>query len=157
MVVLFDSSQGQILYDGDKQINVVVPAALGNKTSAQLIVNVDGVQSAPLTVPVAQSSPVIFNGGVLNQDGKLNSPAEPAHLPNILQIFATGMSGGGAITARLNGAVVDPPVYGGPAPGLVGVQQVNVQLPAGLTGTTADIAVCQQAVCSPVMHVNIAQ
>ncbi len=157
VVVLFDSSQAQILYDGDKQINVVVPAALGNKSSAQLIVNVDGVQSVPLTVPVAQFSPVIFNGGVLNQDGKLNSPAQPAHLPNILQIFATGMSGPGAITARLNGAVVDPPVYGGPAPGLVGVQQVNVQLPAGLTGSTADIAVCQQAVCSPVVHVNIAQ
>jgi uncharacterized protein (TIGR03437 family) len=164
VVVAFDGLPGQILFDSDKQINVVVPAGLGNKSSSQLVVTVDGNQTAPLTVSLAEFSPVIFTHGVLNQDGKVNRPDQPAHLPSVLQIFATGLSGNGAITARVNGAVVDPPAFGGPAPGLVGVQQVNVQLPATLTGTTADVSVCggiagkpDQAVCSPAMQVTIAQ
>ncbi len=161
--VQFDGLPGQVLFDGDKQINVVVPIGLGKKASAQLIVVVDGSQTVPQTVPLAEFGPVIFNGGVLNQDGQINSADRPATLPSILQIFATGLSGNGAITARINGVIVDPPAFGGAAPGLAGVQQVNVQLPGDLTGATADVSVCggtpgkpDQAVCSPVVKVTLA-
>ena len=39
---------------------------------------VDGVSSAPLTVPLADLSPGIFNTGILNQDNSINSPSNPA-------------------------------------------------------------------------------
>ena len=80
-----------------------------------------------------------------------------------LQIFATGLSGTGTITARVNGNAVEP-AFAGAAPGIPGVQQVNVQLPEGLTGSTAAVSVCggiagmsSQATCSPAVQVAIAQ
>jgi len=63
----------------------------------------------------------------------------------------------------VNGNVIDP-LFGGPAPGLVGVQQVNVQLPDSLMGGTAQVSVCggvagmpNQAACSPAVQVAISQ
>lgn len=160
----FDGLPAQLLFDSSTQINLVVPAGLGNKASSQLVLIVDGNNSVAQTVPLAAFGPGIFKNGILNQDGKTNDSSHPARAASILQIFATGLSGNGAITARVNGTVIDPPVYGGPAPGLAGVQQVNVQLPTGLTGTAAQIEVCGgppgqpgEAVCSPAVQVAIRQ
>jgi uncharacterized protein (TIGR03437 family) len=164
VVVGFDGSPAQILFDSDTQINVVVPAVLGNKSSSQMVVVVDGTSSLTQTVPLAGFGPGIFKGGVLNQDGSSNGPEHPSQLARVLQIFATGLSGNGQITVRINGAVIDSLDFGGPAPGLAGVQQVNVRLPAGLTGASAEVSVCggipgkpDQAVCSPAVQVAIAQ
>jgi len=162
--VSFDGFAGQVLYDGATQINVVVPSALANKTATQLVVTIDGSESVAQTLNVSSSDPGIFQGGVLNQDYKVNGSGRPAKPQSFLQIFATGMSGSGAITAKINDTVIDPPAYGGVAPGLSGVQQVNVQLPAGLSGTTANVKVCigpagapDQAQCSPAVPVVISQ
>lgn len=119
---------------------------------------------APQTVPLGAFGPGIFKNGILDQNGLVNGANAPAKAGSILQIFATGLSGVGSITARVNGAVIDSPVYAGPAPGIPGVQQVNVRLPAGLTGTTAAVEVCggvssqaDQATCSPAAQVAISQ
>jgi uncharacterized protein (TIGR03437 family) len=164
VVVGFDGSPARILFDSNTQINVVVPAVLGTKASSQLVVVVDGTSSLTQTVPLAAFGPGIFKGGVLNQDGSANATDHPAHLPSVLQIFATGLSGNGQITARINGAVIDSLEFGGPAPGLAGVQQVNLKLPTGLTGSSAEVSVCggipgkpDQAVCSPTVQVAITQ
>jgi uncharacterized protein (TIGR03437 family) len=124
---------------------------------------VDGASSVTKPVVLAGFSPGIFANGILNQDGQVNSTSHPAQGTSILQIYATGLSGSGVITARVNGKVVDP-IYGGVAPGIAGVQQVNVQLPDGLTGPTAQVSVCggvagmaSQAICSPAVQVAIAQ
>src|SRR5580693_3387157 len=156
VTVTFGGMPAQVLFDSSTQINVLVPSGLGSQTSAQLIVVVDGNQMAPQTVPLAEFAPGIFKNGILNQDGSVNGPSHAAKLPSVLQIFATGLSGNGSITARINGTAVDP-AYGGPAPGIAGVQQVNVPLPAGLAGTTAAIEVCGAAMCSPAVQVTIAQ
>ncbi len=160
VVVGFDGTPGQVLFDSTKQINVVVPSSLGNKTSAQLVVIVDGSDSVPQTVPLAPFNPGIFSNGILNRDGTVNGSSHPAPPMSVLQIFATGLSGNGEITATLNGNAIATE-YGGPAPGLPGVQQVNVQLPAGLPGSTAQVAVCgtvkgSQSTCSPAVQVMLA-
>ena len=159
----FGGLPAQILFDNDTQINVVVPAGLGKVTSSQLVVEVDGASSLTQPVSVAQFDPGIFGGGIVNQDGEINGQQHPAKAGTILQIYATGLSNDGTITARVNGTVVDP-AYGGPAPGLTGVQQVNIQLPDDLTGATAQVSVCggtagagAQAVCSPAVKVAITQ
>jgi uncharacterized protein (TIGR03437 family) len=163
VVVTFGGLTAKVLFDNSTQINVVVPTVLGSVTSSQLVVVVDGVSSLTQSISVAGFSPGIFGSGILNQDGQINGPNHPAQPGTILQIYATGLSGSGAITARVNGNIIDP-LFGGPAPGLVGVQQVNVQLPASLPGGTAQVSVCggvagmpNQATCSPAVQVAITQ
>ena len=84
---------------------------------------------------------------MLNQDGSINSPAERAPRGTIVTIFATGqgsiippiptgkpapnspLSGPGNVTAaigRINARVL----FAGMTPGLVGLMQVNAQVPA---------------------------
>ena len=161
--VSFDGLPAKILFDSDTQINLLVPAALAGKQSSQMIVIVDSNASAAQTVALAPFAPGIFQNGILNQDNSLNSATHPAARGSIIQIFATGLSGSGAITGRIGGQVIDPPIYGGPAPGIPGVQQVNLRLPAGLVGTSVNVQVCggvagvpDQAVCSPAVAVPLA-
>jgi uncharacterized protein (TIGR03437 family) len=158
----FDGLSSEVFFSNDTQINLLVPAGLGAaKTSAQVVVTVDGTASAPFQVSLAPFAPGIFSNGVLNQDYTLNDSAHPAAAASVIQIFATGLSGG-VITAKIGSQVVDQPYYGGPAPGFDGLQQVDLILPADLTGSTVDVSVCggpttSQVVCSPPFSVAISQ
>ena len=159
VAVTLNGMSAEVLFANSTQINILVPVALGTQTSAQAIVTVDGVSSAPQTVILAPMAPAIFPGAVLNQDYSVNSAASPAAAGSIIQIFATGLSGPGAISARVAGRVITNLYYAGPAPGLDGVQQVDLALPADLASTTVDVAVCgntgAQDVCSPAAKLSI--
>jgi uncharacterized protein (TIGR03437 family) len=164
--VTFNGTPGQVLFSNATQINVVVPSSLGGRlgtaASAQVIVTVDGNSSAPLTVNLASFAPGIFANGVLNQDYSVNSATQPASPGSVIQIYATGLSGTGVITANIGSEVVTQPYYAGPAPGFAGLQQVDLILPTGLTGDTVNVSVCggttaAQVVCSPAVAVAISQ
>jgi uncharacterized protein (TIGR03437 family) len=162
LAVTFDGLAAQILFSNDTQINLVVPSALQSKTSAQMVVQVNGMASASQTVMLAPFAPGIFKNGVLNQDNSVNAPNQPAQLGTVIQVFATGLSGNGVITARLADRVINQPYYGGPAPGLPGVQQVDLVVPDDLTVSTAAVSVCggltlEVVVCSPSVQLNLAQ
>ena len=162
LAVTFDGLPGQILFGNDTQINVLIPAALQSKTSTQVVVTANGVASAPQNVSLTAFAPGIFKGGVLNQDNSVNGPNNPAQTGSVIQIFATGLSSTGVITARIGDQVINQPYYGGPAPGLNGVQQVDLMIPAGLTGDSAAVSVCggltiDLVVCSPPVTVNLGQ
>jgi uncharacterized protein (TIGR03437 family) len=156
VAVSFNAIPAKLLYTGASQINLQVPAELALKTTAQMIVTVDG-QSAAQTVALALVSPAIFNGGVLNQDNTLNSASHPADLGSVIQIFATGLlsPGSGTISARIAGRNIPTPSYAGPAPGIPGLQQVNLSVPADLPAGATPLQVCavaadpNQPVCSP--------
>ena len=157
--VTFDGLVAPLLYTGAQQINLQVPPGLGAKATAQLVVTVDGVASAPQTVTLAAVAPGIFNPGILNQDNSVNGPNNPAPAGSIVQIYATGLGTGTAVTARIANDTIASPYYGGPAPGLIGVQQVNIAVPADVGAGPADIEVCgstgAQAVCSPAGKIYI--
>ncbi len=162
--VLFDEMPAKLLYTSDAQINLMVPDELAARPSASMVVTVDGVSSAARTVMLAPFTPAIFPGAVLNQDYSVNNAAAPAHPGDVIQIFATGLSGTGTITARINGSPVNVPYYAGPAPGLDGVQQVDLLLPGDLAGVSAEVAVCgasaskpEQTLCSASAKVVLAQ
>ena len=154
--VTFDAVPAKLLYTGASQINLRVPAELALRTTAQMIVIVDG-QSAAQTVALALVSPAIFNSGILNQDNSVNSASHPADLGSVIQIFATGLlsPGSGPITARIAGRDIPTPSYAGPAPGIPGLQQVNLIVPADLPAGPTQLQVCavgsdsNQPVCSP--------
>src|SRR5260370_35015653 len=101
----------------------------------------EGFRGAPQGSGLAPLAPAIFKNGVLNQDYSLNAAGSGAQPGSVIQIFATGLAGNGAITAKIGDRVIEQPNYAGPAPGLIGVQQVNVALPSDMTGPAANAAV----------------
>jgi uncharacterized protein (TIGR03437 family) len=160
--VTFNSVPGEVLFSNATQINVVVPASLGADTSAQVVVTVNGTASPPLTVHLAPSDPGIFTPGVLNQNNTVNSSKQPAAPGSVIQIYATGLPDTGVISAMIGSQIVAQPYYAGPAPGLAGVQQVDLILPADLAGNTVNVSVCAGAPplaanCSTTVAVAIAQ
>jgi len=111
-----------------------------------------GTASEPVTV--AAVSPGIFmvgtEGAILNQDGTLNGPSNPAQRGQYISIYCAGLGAtvakGGfqtvtaATSVVLNGTAVAPS-FAGLVPGFVGLYQINVTVPPslapGLTGTLA--------------------
>jgi uncharacterized protein (TIGR03437 family) len=157
VAVTFNAVPAKLLYTGAAQINLQVPPQLALRTSALMIVTVDG-QSAAQTVALAVVAPAIFNPGILNQNNTVNGAANPAALGSVIQIFATGLNspGSGAITARIAGRDIPKPYYGGDAPGIPGLQQVNLIVPADIAPGATQVQVCavgadpsSQPVCSP--------
>jgi uncharacterized protein (TIGR03437 family) len=143
--VTFDGSAATLFYVGASQINLQVPASLGSKTSATLVVTVDGSSSAPQTVALAPVWPAIFAHGVLNQDYTENRAGTAAKAGSILQIFATGIPTSATVSVQIADRKNLIPLYAGAAPGLTGVQQVNAAIPADLAAATAQLIVCATA------------
>jgi uncharacterized protein (TIGR03437 family) len=143
--VTFDGSAAILLYVGVTQINLQVPVSLGSKTSASLVVTVDGSSSAPLTVALAPVWPAIFPHGVLNQDYTENKAGTPAKAGSVLQIFATGIPTSATVSVQIADRKNLIPLYAGAAPGLTGVQQVNVAIPADLGSGATQLIICATA------------
>ena len=157
--VTFDGNAAVLVYAGATQINLQVPASLGSKTSATLVVTVDSSSSALQTVALAPVWPAIFAGGVLNQDNTGNKAGSAAKAGSVLQIFATGIPASATVSVQIADRKNLIPLYAGAAPGLTGVQQVNVAIPADLAAATAQLIVCatagSQSACSAAYPVVI--
>ena len=145
--VTFNDLPAKILYSGDTQLNVVVPAALTG-SSAVLRVSAAGATSTGYTVTVAASAPAIFVPGILNQDWHVNAEATPAPAGSTIMIYATGLPATGAIKAKIHDRMIDLPAYAGPAPGIDGVQQVNATIPGDLPAMQTWAYVCVGDTCS---------
>ena len=151
-----DGVEGRILYSDSRQINFQVPVELAGRASAQVIVTVDGRQSVPVAVPLAATNPGIFPGAVLNQDNSANTAANPAESGSVVQLFLTGLEGA-SVTVRIHDRPAQVPLYAGPAPGLVGVQQVNADVPKDLQTITTSIVVCVGSACSAPQSISARQ
>ncbi len=145
IVSIFGSglAQAQPFFDGqivvpllaqDSQINVQVPA---NATGAFELKNA-AVSLLKTVLVIVPAAPGIFTGSggtgpviASNQDGSLNSAVNPASQGDIVTFYATGFGQGNMISVTIGGASAVV-LYGGNAPGLLGVNQVNAQVPTGL-------------------------
>jgi uncharacterized protein (TIGR03437 family) len=100
----------------------------------------------------------VFAHGVLNQDGGENTASIAAKSGDILQIFATGIPKVATVSVQIGGLRDLVPVYAGDAPTVPGVQQVNVAVPAGVTGSLT-LEVCAttggQQYCSPAYSITV--
>lgn len=154
--VLFGGQPAPLLYVSASQIGAIVPYSAGGGSDVEVVVDSNGVRSAPVRVAVAPAAPGLFTvdasgkgqAAALNQDGTLNAKSAPARPGEILVLFGTGE--GITRPAGQDGAVTGPetprpelPVevaiggkpgvvlYAGGAPGLVaGLFQINVRIPA---------------------------
>jgi len=152
--VLFDNIAAPIIYAYTGQTTVVAPYSLAGKSSTQVSISYQGVQSAAVTVPVVNLVPGIFTANTSgsgqaaaeNHDYSLNSPSNPEQHGDFVQVFMTVGGEHGVDGAMAAGAVFDSPLptatvggeraqvlYAGPSPGSVwGLTQVDVSIPADL-------------------------
>jgi len=158
--LLFDGIAAPILYVSSGQINAVVPFEVGPPVTTLTLITAtqtfgQGRMNVYPVVPALFTADGSGKGqaAVLNQDGSINSPSNPAPRGSTISVF---MTGAGAMTPRQPDGSVTPTMppfpnvqlsvvsrigqvtYAGAAPGLVaGAVQVNVQiLPnLGMTGS----------------------
>lgn len=158
--VLIDGTAAPIVYSSSTQLVTILPYNVAGKATAQLVVEYNGERSPPVELTVAESAPGVFlqsagqYGAILNQNGSVNGPGNPAEAESIVSIYATGegqttpagVDGLIASATRLPAPIAPVKVfmngveaeilYAGAAPGApAGALQVNARVPAGVRGT----------------------
>jgi uncharacterized protein (TIGR03437 family) len=169
VVKIGTSSRARLSFVSPSQINAQVPPELTDATAA-VKVSVAGLDSDPVTLPVRSFDPGLFTfsgdpGGAAaalrSSDYSAVNASSPAQRGSVILLFGTGFgpvnpsvtSGQpGASKEPLNQTVEIPLVliggkparvlFSGLAPGLVGVFQVNVEVPAdAATGDSVSVVV----------------
>jgi uncharacterized protein (TIGR03437 family) len=161
--VLFNGVPAPLIFSSANQVSVIAPYALANEAVARVVVECGGVRSAPVELAVAESAPGLFTydssgagqGALLNQDGSVNTPQNPAERGSIVVLFGTGegQTDPAGQDGLINGVIPPQPrqpvavliggreaavLYAGGAPGLVaGVIQVNARIPEDLAESGA--------------------
>jgi uncharacterized protein (TIGR03437 family) len=148
-----------LFYSSDGQINAQLPFELAPNTRYQAVVKTSDAITVPETITVAVVRPGVFTtsqdgkgqGVIMDVANRLVDAANPAKAGDVVVVYCTGLgatnpavrSGEAASTSPL--AKVATPVtvtiggqpatvqFAGLTPGLVGLYQVNVQIPAGVT------------------------
>ena len=152
--VTFDDVPATVIFANATQLNLRVPF-FGEKSTAQVVVTLfDGRKSPARTVNIVASAPGIFTPGVLNQDNTVNTASNPAAAGSVIQVYCTGLQTVN-VTAKLGVEIIGSPRYAGPAPGFLGLQQVNLDVPMTINSTSADLSLCTGTVCSPSVKVSI--
>lgn len=150
---------------GQQQINLQIPLELAGHTSVTIIVNNNGVLSAPITVNLAPAAPGIFtfdgiNGAILHgSDFRPVTPSSPAAKGEAVVLYGTGLgpvspapaTGQAASSSPLSLTIVTPAVtvggvnaivlFSGLAPGFVGLNQVNFVVPFNVASGTLDVII----------------
>jgi uncharacterized protein (TIGR03437 family) len=125
------------------------------------VVTVDGQSSVAQTVSLAAISPGIFTPGILNEDNSVNGITSPASAGSVIQVFATGLPAGSAgVFAKIHDRDALVPLYAGAAPGIEGLEQVNLIVPADLPAMTTDLTLCaynvkNEPICSPAAKLTV--
>ena len=174
--VLFDGTPSPILYAAPNQINLIIPYEVYGKPLTQLqVTHRDGIIAA-LFVSVSDTAPAVFTldasgvgpGAILNQDGTINTPANPAEKGSAVVLFATGagQTDPPGTDGQIAGDALPKPLlpvsvridnldaqvfYEGAAPTLVaGVLQVNCIVPANVrSGYAVPVVLTVGNVSSP--------
>jgi uncharacterized protein (TIGR03437 family) len=150
--------------NGTQQINFQVPWEVAGKPNASITVVNNGSASPVVAVPVVAGHPGIFNyaaaggnfGVILHANFQLADSAHPATAGEVVLIYCTGLGAvtntpadGAAASGQSTKVAASVTIGGKPgtvsfsglAPGFVGLNQINVQVPAGLTSGNQNVVV----------------
>jgi uncharacterized protein (TIGR03437 family) len=152
-ITLFvNDTPAPLFYVSAQQINFQVPYEVSGRPSAGITISVDGTPARTVTLPVIASAPAIFpsqgDWAILNQDYALNNSDNPAPVGSAVIVYCTGLGVAGpqvptgavapasplSSVPGVTASVGDAPAqvyFAGLAPGFVGLEQVNVIIPAG--------------------------
>jgi uncharacterized protein (TIGR03437 family) len=148
--VRIGNEDAPLYFVGPGQINAQVPVGARVGESVSVVVNASGRITAPQNYLIAPTQPGIFMAGttgvILDTQNRLITAANPARLNDALIIYSNGLgamdppaatgeaspaftTAVNAVTVTIGGveAQVD---YQGLTPGLVGLNQINVRVPA---------------------------
>jgi uncharacterized protein (TIGR03437 family) len=166
--VLFDGVEAPIIYTSAGQVSTVVPYRLAGAKTTSVVVEYQGVRSAPLVLPIRPSKMALFtldsSGGgpaaALNADNSVNSASNSVVRGSVIVLYGTGLGvlqpapGDTTLigtplplaTAKVTATIGDKSakvLYAGGAPGLVaGVVQINLEVPADApTGAAVEVIV----------------
>lgn len=154
--ILFDGIAAPLIYVSANQSAAIAPYFLSNRSSTTVEVEYNGVRSNAVILPTGPSSPALFTiessgsglAAALDEDGSVNSQANPAKKGAVIVLFATGegQTTPDGVDGQIAASVLSKPqlpvtvsiggktaevLYAGAAPGLVaGVMQVNVRVPS---------------------------
>lgn len=154
--VLVNGAPCPLLYVSPTQINCAAPYATPVNQPVQVAVVMNGTSSTPVTATFIPYAPQVFtyprtetaiDPVIVHIDNSLVTPDHPAQPGEIVTIYATGAGklnnpplDGAAAPATPTATTVDTPAvtvggaqavvqFSGLTPGLVGLLQINVQLP----------------------------
>ena len=134
-----------VLSFNDSQINIYVPDAAGTGTGS-VVVYVNGNVIAADDVTVANDNPGLFtiaqNGAseaialLVSAMQYTRSPfnAKTSGQPTVIALFGTGWRNSLPVTVRIGGQLATGE-YAGTSGGFNGLDQINVRIPDGVTGT----------------------
>jgi uncharacterized protein (TIGR03437 family) len=145
--------KAEVLTNSGKEMVAILP---GDVTDgwAELVVRNSEQASTSFRIEIAAVAPVVM--GVLNQDSSRNSALSPAAPGDIMQVFATGVREQDTpLTARIHDRVIEQPIYAGSAPGLPGMMQFNLRIPADLPAMSSEVFVCGRGVCSRAFAITL--
>lgn len=126
------------------QVNVQTPAEL--KAGPHLLRLRSPFGQVEQMITLEEVAPAIFQlpgglGAVVNQDGSLNTPTNPARRGQVIVVYCTGLgevtrtgtlqTAVTPVTAVVDGVEL-PVAFAGLTPGFLGLYQVNVPIPASL-------------------------
>ena len=143
-----------LIFSSEGQINLQIPAVTPVGEVVTIAVSVGGIEVASGSLVAAVSDPAIFSlnpadpmlpGAIINADGSLNGPTNPARRGDTVLVFGTGIGAvdntpadgnppdglsTGAATARAFFSSKEGTVsFSGLAPGFVGLWQLNITIP----------------------------
>ena len=157
--VTFNGTAAPMIYASSAQASAIVPYEIAGAATANVVVTSQSGVSAAFSVPVAAVAPSFFsrNGtgagqiAAVNRNGVLNDAANPVAVGDYISLYATGE--GQTVPAGVDGALATTvypkpvlpvsvtvggiavtPVYAGAAPTeVLGLMQIVVQIPPGVT------------------------
>jgi uncharacterized protein (TIGR03437 family) len=177
--LLVNGTPAPLLYVSATQINAVAPyeiaSMVGDRVTVQVVIN--DVPGASITDLVVSTAPAIFNLGnnqaaVINSNGTVNGPTNPAARGDYLSIYATGegqttppgIDGYVATAATLAnpnatvsvsiGQVPVQPLYAGTA-SFDGFFLVNAVVPTNLNPGSVPVTVTVGSATSPTLNIYI--
>ncbi len=155
VTVIVNETAAQIEYISPTQINFIYPAAVAQNISSLLlrltVKNSIGQQT--VNVVVVPAVPSIFTStGVANGPaaaenavtGVVITPANPLHAGDYVALFLTGIgvAPGLTTTVTVGGqSCAGAFFFAGPVPSYEGLDQVNCQIPPGVTGSAVPVVV----------------
>jgi uncharacterized protein (TIGR03437 family) len=164
--VVIGGSEAPIYFVSPGQINAQIPFELPAGNQYEVIVSANGALTTPQPIQLAAATPglaALSDGTLIAQhsNGSLVSQMAPARAGEYLVVYLAGLgdttvpvASGTASpsnplaqpsvtpTLTINGAP-SPILFAGLTPGLVGLYQMNFQVPAGLTAGDITIVVTQ--------------
>jgi uncharacterized protein (TIGR03437 family) len=170
--VLFDDIPGPVLFARTDQVNAIIPFTMYGRDQIRVQVERDGIISDASLINLVEAWPSLFsffdpsvgpseNAVAVNEDGSVNSAANPARAGSFVTLYVSGM--GRTHPEGQDGHLASVPLsaprvpvtattssgdpievqYAGDAPGLVeGVMQINIRATASrITLKAGDLTV----------------